>query len=158
MSPQGHLITTVAACAAVYAVSSSLPLTAGVAMGGFLIDLDHYFDYVVFDRQLSLDPFRFIRYYENCECRRAVLFLHSYELMSILALISLLTGSRWLAGYLLGAAMHLTFDIIFNGQHSLRRPVHFYSFFYRRRHGFLASRLLNVRWKEGLGEALPHEI
>jgi hypothetical protein len=140
----GHLVTTALACGASYAASRSLVLAAGVALGGFLIDLDHYFDYLVFERQYSLDPFRFVRYYENSECQRTILFLHSYELMALLALIALLTGSRLLAGYLLGATMHLVLDVIFNGQHALRRPVHFYSFLYRRRHGFLASHLLNT--------------
>ena len=144
MSPTGHLITTVVACGTTYLISGSLPLTAGVALGGFLIDVDHYFDYVVFERQYSLNPIRFLRYYLDARCQRVVLLLHSYELMAVLALIAVLTGNRLLIGYLLGAFMHLVLDIIFNGQHVLREPIHFYSFFYRQRNNFLASRMFNV--------------
>src|SRR5713101_1875621 len=41
MSPGGHLVTTVLACGAVYGVTGSAPLTAGLAAGGFFIDVDH---------------------------------------------------------------------------------------------------------------------
>jgi uncharacterized membrane protein len=142
MSPTGHLLTTAAACGVTYALTGSPSFSAGIALGGFLIDVDHYFDYVVFERQYSLNPLRFIRYYENCQCQCAFLLLHSYELMALLSLAAALTGSLLLAGYLAGASMHLILDIIFNGKDALRRPVHFYSFFYRRKHGFLANRLL----------------
>jgi hypothetical protein len=44
MSPGGHLVTTLAACAAGAAYSHSWPLVAGIAAGGFLIDVDHAVD------------------------------------------------------------------------------------------------------------------
>ena len=86
MSPGGHLVTTAIACAAVQTVTGSAALTAGIAAGGFLIDLDHVFDYVAFERQRDLRPAAFLRYYLAGRTRTAVLLLHSYEVLALLAL------------------------------------------------------------------------
>jgi hypothetical protein len=148
MSPTGHLLTTTAACGLSYALGGSAQLTAGLFLGGFLIDVDHYLDYLVVEKQRSLDPIRFLRYYLECKLKRAVLILHSYELMAVLWLVASLTANPLLIGYLLGAMMHLALDIYFNGQQVLKRPFHFYSFFYRRRNRFLASRMIEAPSKD----------
>lgn len=141
MTPGGHLLTTVAACGVTYAMTGSLPLTLGVAAGGFGIDVDHAIDYVVFERQRNLSPDRFLRYYLEGKNRVMVLILHSYELIALLALAAWWTGWEWLIGYLIGAAIHLPLDIIFNGEFYLKFPLRFYSFVYRWRLGFSTARL-----------------
>jgi len=78
MSPGGHLVTTVTACAAAAATTESWPLVAGLAAGGFWIDVDHAIDYVVFERQRDLRPGAFLRYYLEGRVRRTVLALHDY--------------------------------------------------------------------------------
>lgn len=142
MSPGGHLITTVAACATAAAATQSWPLTAGIAAGGFLIDVDHAVDYVVFDRQRDLRPGAFLRYYLEGRVRRVVLALHSWELMALLTALAWLAPSPWLVGYLLGASMHLALDLAFNGEIVPRSIVAFYSFAYRAAHRFDAGTLL----------------
>jgi hypothetical protein len=139
MSPGGHLVTTAIACAAAYVGTGSLGLTAGLALGGFLLDLDHVFDYVVFERQRDLRPSAFLRYYLEGRVRRVVLPLHSYELLGLLVLVAWLSHREWLWGYVLGMALHLPLDIIFNGRLVPGGLVHFYSFICRARAGFLAS-------------------
>jgi hypothetical protein len=141
MTPGGHLATTIAACGVAYAATGSLPLTAGVAAGGFGIDLDHVFDYVVFERQRDLHPDRFLRYCLEGKNRVMVLILHSYELIALLALMAWWTGWEWLIGYAIGAAMHLFLDITFNGELYLSSPWKFYSVFYRMRYRFSTARL-----------------
>ena len=96
MSPGGHLVTTALACAAVYAGTESVALTAGLAAGGFLIDVDHAVDYVLFERQRDLRPGSFLRYYLDGKVQRVVLVLHSYELLVLLAAIAWLTNVEWL--------------------------------------------------------------
>ena len=103
MSPGGHLVTTAVACAAVQASTGSVALTAGVAAGGFLIDLDHVFDYVLFERQRDLRPAAFLRYYLAGRPRLVVLLLHGYEVLALLALAAWLTDLTCLWGYVLGA-------------------------------------------------------
>lgn len=141
MHPSGHLLSAASASLIGYAASDSLSFSFGLLLGGFLIDLDHLFDYFVFEGQRSLSPSRFFRYYLGLRCQRVVLFLHSYELMTLLFLAALALKSALLFGYLAGAALHLALDVIFNGQHALKRPILFYSFLYRWRQGFAAGRL-----------------
>jgi len=139
MSPGGHLVTTTIACAAVYAGTGSVGLVAGLAAGGFFIDVDHIFDYVVFERRRDLRPSAFLKYYLEGRVRRVVLPLHSYELLASLIVLAWVTNREWLWGYVLGMALHLPLDIVFNGRLVPGGLVHFYSFAVRARAGFLAA-------------------
>ncbi|HEV8472498.1 MAG TPA: hypothetical protein VGR82_06965 [Methylomirabilota bacterium] len=142
MSPGGHLATTAAACAGVAALTGSWTLTAAVAAGGVLIDVDHAIDYVVFDGQRRLTPDAFLRYYLEGRMRRAVLVLHSYELFVVLGALAWWTQSLWVWGYVWGALMHLALDLCFNGEVTPRSISAFYSFGYRLAHRFDARQLL----------------
>ena len=144
VSPGGHLVTTVAACTAAAAVTGSWPLTAGIAVGGFLIDVDHAVDYVLFERQRDLRPGVFLRYYISGRVQRVVLALHSYELFALLGIIAWWQESMLLTGYLAGGLMHLALDIMFNGELTPHSIAAFYSFSYRLAHGFRASSLLGA--------------
>ena len=135
-------MTTVAACAAAAAATGSVPLTLGVAAGGFFIDVDHAVDYVLFDRQRDLRPAAFLRYYVEGRMRRVVLALHSYELLALLGAVAWWSGAVPLWGYLIGALMHLALDLSFNGESVPTSIVAFYSFAYRAAHRFDARRLL----------------
>ena len=75
--------------------------------------------------------------------QRVVLPLHSIELMMALTVLCYLSPHPLLNEFLLGAAMHLVFDILVNGGHVLRMPVLFYSFAYRAFHGFSAAVLMD---------------
>ena len=145
MSPGGHLVTTVLACGAVYGVTGSAPLTAGLAAGGFFIDVDHVLDYVLFERRFRFSPRAFLRHYLEGRTRRLVLILHSWELMGLLALAALMTSSVWLWGYVLGMALHLPLDVKFNGRLTNQSLVPFYSFVYRWRRGFLREQMIEQK-------------
>src|SRR5690349_3016318 len=111
MMPGGHLATAAALAAAGYWTTGSFELAAGCFTGGFLIDFDHYLDYLVFERQWrEPSPGRFLSYYFKSRPARVVLPLHSFELMSVLIVVAALTGWMFLTGYVVGAAMHLVFD------------------------------------------------
>src|SRR5262245_10189736 len=144
MSPGGHLVTTAVTCGAVYALTGSAAFTAGVAAGGFLIDVDHVLDYVVIEGQRDLTPAAFLRYYSEQRMRRVALVLHSYELVALLAMLAYLANSTPLWGYVLGALLHLPLDIVFNGRMLSRNLVPFYSLVYRWRVRFRAERLLGL--------------
>jgi hypothetical protein len=142
VSPGGHLLTTAVAGAAAAATTGSLPISAGIVLGGFLIDVDHAIDYVLFDGQRNLRPAAFLRYYMEGRARRAVLMLHSYESFAILAWLAWQLDSGVLAGYVFGAVMHLGLDLRYNGELTPRSIVAFYSFTYRLAHRFDAQVLL----------------
>lgn len=145
MSPGGHLVTSAVACAAVYAGTGDAALTAGLAAGGFLIDVDHVVDYVLFERQRDLRPSSFLRYYLDGRAERVVLLLHSYELLVLLAALAWATGIAWLWGWVFGMLLHLPLDVIFNGKFSSHGLVHFYSFIVRARAGFRSARFTDRR-------------
>ena len=144
MSPGGHLVATALACGAVQALTGSAALTAGVAAGGFLIDVDHVFDYVVFEGQRDLRPAVFLSYYTEQRARRVALLLHSYELLALLTALAWAANAVPLWGYVLGAGLHLPLDIVFNGRVVGKSLVPFYSLIYRWRGGFEATPLLGL--------------
>ena len=142
MSPGGHLVVTTAVCAAAQAATGSWPLTAAIAVGGVLIDVDHAVDYVLFERERRLTPGAFLRHYIEGRTRRVVLALHSYELFAALLVAGWWTGSVPLLGYLVGALVHLALDVVWNGRLTPRSIVAFYSFAYRAAHRVDSAALL----------------
>jgi len=153
MMPGGHLATSVGLAAVGYAATGSVELAAGCFTGGFLIDVDHYLDYLVFEGPWRHpDPASFLRYYFTDQPKRVVLPLHSVELMTLLALAAYLWPLKFLVGYLLGAAMHLVCDIAVNGDYVIRNRYLFYVFTYRASVGFLTCNLLDsLPLKPGTG-------
>ena len=109
-----------------------------------MIDVDHYVDYLVFEKQWKRPfPADFLRYYFTFQLKRVVLPLHSLELMAVLTAVAVLFANPLLMGYVIGAAMHLIFDILVNGDFALKRKVLFYSFAYRAANGFRAADLMD---------------
>lgn len=145
MSPGGHLVTTAAACIGAATLTESAPLTLAIFAGGFLIDVDHAVDYLLFEKQRDLRPGAFLRYYLSGKVQRAVLVLHSYELFLMIGLAAWWTDSLWLWGYLMGALLHLALDLIFNGEYVPRSISAFYSFGYRLAYGFHMPSLLGIK-------------
>lgn len=154
MMPGGHLATSFLLGSAAYAYTRSAPLAAGCMLGGFLIDFDHYLDYLIFERQWRRpSPASFLRYYFTYKAQKMVLPLHSLELMTLLAGIAAFQPHPILIGYWIGAAMHLLFDMLINGGHVLKRPVLFYLFGYRAFHRFRLKMLLDpITVSKGTGE------
>jgi hypothetical protein len=145
MMPGGHLATSLALAGVAYLTTGSVETAAGCFAGGFLIDVDHYLDYLVFEKQWRRPgPVSFLRYYFYFNPRRLVLPLHSAEFMTFL--FGLILTHPWplLVGYWFGALMHLTFDVLVNGDVGLKKPVLFYFFAYRARHRFAAEHLLRA--------------
>ena len=143
MRPGGHLATTLALSGLGYVATGSVELAGGCFAGGFLIDGDHYLDYLAFEGQWRRpSPTEFLRYYFTHRYRKVVLPLHSIELMAALALLTLAWPRAALLGYMAGALLHLVLDIFVNGEHILARPLLFYSLAYRASHRFSAARLV----------------
>jgi hypothetical protein len=144
--PGGHLATSLALSGVAYASSGSIEAAMGCFVGGFLIDSDHYLDYLVFEKQWRQPgPVSFLRYYFTYSPKKLVLPLHSVEFMTVLLLVILAYPWPLLVGYWVGALMHLIFDIIVNGDYAIRRAGLFYFFTYRAAHRFAAEELLVVR-------------
>jgi hypothetical protein len=146
MMPGGHLATSFALSAVAYASTGSAEAAAGCFAGGFLIDVDHYVDYLLFEKQWRQPwPRSFLTYYFKQKPSRFVLPLHSAELMTVLLAVVLFHPFPLLVGYWFGAAMHLTFDVLVNGECAIKRAFLFYFFSYRARHGFAARELTDPK-------------
>ena len=143
MRPGGHLATAVALSGTGYAVTGSAELAAGCFAGAFMIDVDHYLDYLTIEGQWRRPgPAQFLRYYFAHRYQRLVLPLHSIELMSALGALAVAWPRLALVGYLTGALLHLLLDVLVNGEQLLLRPVLFYSIAYRARLGFSRDHLV----------------
>jgi hypothetical protein len=82
--PGGHLATSLALSGVAYASSGSIEAATGCFVGGFLIDADHYLDYLVFEKQWRRPgPVSFLRYYFTYSPKKLVLPLHSVEFMTV---------------------------------------------------------------------------
>src|SRR5438477_12872104 len=127
MMPGGHLATSLALAAATYYTTGSPEAAAGCVAGGFLIDVDHYLDYLVFEKQWRRpSPVSFLRYYFTNRPRKLVLPLHSMELMTVLLAAILVHPWPLWVGYWVGAAMHVPFDLLVNREVALTGPLAFY--------------------------------
>jgi hypothetical protein len=145
MMPGGHLATAVALGGVAYATTGSVEAAAGCFAGGFLIDVDHYLDYLFFEKQWRRPgPVSFLRYYFSSSPGKLVLPLHSAELMTVLFGLILIRPWPLLVGYWVGALMHLTFDVLVNGEVVLKQPVLFYFFAYRARYRFAAGHFIRA--------------
>src|SRR5262245_14129283 len=143
--PGGHLATSLALSGVAYASSGSIEAATGCFVGGFLIDADHYLDYLAFEKQWRRPgPLSFLRYYFSYSPKKVVLPLHSAEFMTFLLFVILTYPRPLLVGYWMGAMMHLIFDILVNGDHAIKRAGLFYFFVYRAAHRFAAEKLLDV--------------
>jgi hypothetical protein len=124
--------------AGIYGISGTPALALGSFAAGFLIDLDHLVDYW---REY---PFRFdVRhFFSTCNeyrLNKTYLWLHSLELLALLAPLAFLLRSALLAGIALGAAQHLLFDHLFN-----RSYPQTYFFFFRMRQGFENRKVFRI--------------
>jgi len=145
MMPGGHLATSLALSGVAYASTGSLEAALGCFAGGFLIDVDHYGDYLIFEKQWRRPgPVNFLRYYFAHCPKTVVLPLHSAELMIVLFLVILAHPWPLLVGYWFGALMHLVFDVLVNGDYVLKSKFRFYIFAYRASRGFAAAKLLDI--------------
>src|ERR1043166_1287470 len=96
MMPGGHLATSLALSGIAYVSTGSLEAAAGCFAGGFLIDVDHYLDYIVFEGQWRRPgPLHFLRYYFTYRPNKLVLPLHSLELMTALLIVIAAVPVYW---------------------------------------------------------------
>ena len=142
--PGGHLTTSLILSTTTFYATGSVEASAGAFAGGFLIDVDHYLDYLLFEKQWRRpSPVSFLKYYFTNRPGKLVLPLHSAELMTALLALILIRPWPILVGYWVGAMMHLTFDVLVNGEYGLKHPIGFYVFSYRALHRFVAGELVN---------------
>jgi hypothetical protein len=73
-------------------------------------------------------------------------------MLALLIVLARVTNHEWLWGYVLGMALHLPLDIVFNGRFVPGGLVPFYSFAVRSRAGFLTEHFADPALLEPLAE------
>lgn len=154
-----HLITSLLAAYLIYRrFNNRLLALIGGLLGGFLIDLDHLFDYVLaFGSNFNLQAF--LKGYQFVKIDKIFIPLHAWELPIILFLVVVfvkkinLKLKTVIAAFALGLFFHLAIDTVTNEQY-------FKSYFlsYRASKGFELKELVSqdhykyhVKKKKSLG-------
>lgn len=118
-----HLITSLLAAYLVYRRFNNLLLAIiGGVLGGFLIDLDHLFDYILaFGLNFNLEAF--LKGYQFVKIDKIYIPLHAWELPVILFLVVVFVKKinirlkTIIAAFALGLFFHLSIDTVTNEQY-----------------------------------------
>jgi len=138
MKPQYHLGISLAVSLALYAWLRDIALAVSSFAAGFLIDIDHYFDYVLtYGLRFNARHF-YSSFYGAGEYTRIIIILHAWEWLAVLLAVPWWIGwNPVLTGALIGLGHHFLLDQIFNPAFPLT-----YFFTYRLRHGFKIDRII----------------
>jgi len=158
MKAKHHFWSSLAAGGAAYWATGSIAALTGSMIGGFVIDADHVIDQMWSIRHGA--PFRRkdegrkigestrMEWLANLlRPRRLVrlpLVLHSYELLVLFAVLTLLLRTPFLIGLLAGYVLHLVLDIV-RHHHEFRSPL-FYLLAYRLTQRFRRDRLIRTEY------------
>jgi len=129
MEPETHLFVSAALASAVYFFTTSIPAAVAAFAGGFLLDLDHFFDFMIFKKRLVLDSQFFTLYFRKTGY--LFILLHSYEMVLALWVLAFLTDSILVLGFAVGVTLHMLMDVV--GNHLDKRV---YSLIFRLANGF----------------------
>ena len=158
MKAKHHFWSSLAVGGALYWTTGSSAALAGSMVGGFLIDSDHIIDQLwsighnaPFRRKRAADEVGtstgttwFVNLFRPRRLVRLPLVFHSYELLAILSVLTLVLRTPFMIGLLLGYALHLTLDLI-RHHHEFRSPL-FYLLSYRLTRRFRRDQLIKPEY------------
>lgn len=149
MKPKHHFWSSVVAGGALYWATGSVSAFTGAIIGGFLIDSDHIIDHMWSIRHGS--PFRrpqrdgiesrpeskmsgVLNLLRPRKLLRLPLVFHSYELLILMIIITVILQTSFLIGLSAGYVLHLSLDML-RHHHEFNSPL-FYLISYRIAQGF----------------------
>ena len=158
MKAKHHFWSSLAAGGALYWATGSSAALAGAMVGGFLIDSDHIVDQLWSIRHGA--PFRrewiserapsegkqawLVDHIRPRKLLRLPLIFHSYELLAVIAALTLYLRTLFLIGLVFGYGLHLGLDLL-RHHHEFRSPF-FYLISYRLSQGFRRDRLIKAEY------------
>ncbi|MCF6150548.1 MAG: hypothetical protein E3K37_18115 [Candidatus Kuenenia sp.] len=114
MRPVSHLGISFVAGAATYYFTRSIPPSIACFLIGWLIDVDHIWDYYInvgWDFSIK----KFGHAVDSGKMKKAFLYFHSYELLIILIILCFFTQFNYCLSFTtLGIVIHLVCDQIVN--------------------------------------------
>jgi hypothetical protein len=154
MKAKHHFWTSIAAGGALFWATGSSAALGGALLGGFAIDADHVLDQwwsirkgeeVVSEKSGSLSARSlYARYLKRRKLVRLPLAFHSYELLAVIAVLTLNNRTPFLIGLFAGYVLHLALDLI--RHHHEFRSAFFYLLAYRLAHGFRRDQLIKPEY------------
>ncbi|MEK6303302.1 MAG: hypothetical protein AABO41_21540 [Acidobacteriota bacterium] len=154
MKAKHHFWSSLAAGGALYWATGSAAAFGGAMLGGFAIDADHVLDQLWSIRKGAEAVPResggrrvqslYARYFRRRKLVRLPLIFHSYELLAVIAAVTLSHPTPFLVGLFSGYVLHLTLDII-RHYHEFRSPL-FYLLAYRLSRGFRRDLLVKAEY------------
>ena len=156
MKAKHHFWSSLAAGGALYWATGSGAALAGTMVGGFLIDSDHIIDQLwsirygaPFRRENAADVVGstgmrawLVNHFRPRKLLRLPLIFHSYELLAVIAVVTLYLRTPFLFGLLSGYVLHLSLDLL-RHHHEFRSPF-FYLISYRLFQGFRRDQLIKA--------------
>lgn len=142
MKPFKHFVVSTISGAAVYSLTGSLSSSIAFFLTGWLIDVDHFYDYIKNNGwNFSIKRFKGYFYRPIPIDKKIYFFLHAHELAIILILLCFLSKlNSTLSFATLGYIVHLLFDQFTNSVFPLS-----YFLTYRLVKGFDRKFILNIR-------------
>jgi hypothetical protein len=138
MQPEYHLFVSAGLASVFYLLTGSVTGSVAVFFGGFFIDFDHFIDFWMYKRKVTYTNEFFSKY--HMRFGKVLIPLHSVELLWVMYMVQMLTGSVLLLGLCAGMAVHLVMDMFGNGLNPFS-----YFLFYRLINRFDKDRLLPKR-------------
>lgn len=119
MKPVNHFGVSVITGVASFLATKTIMPSVACFLAGWLIDVDHIWDFYQNGcRRFSIK--RFGHAMDNGGIKSAHFYLHSYELLLILAALCFVTHFNYLLSFTtLGLAIHLFLDQLYNPVHAL---------------------------------------
>lgn len=142
MRPVNHVMAAGICAIPYYVLTGSGTSAALFAVAAVAIDIDHLVDYILWNRR----PLSIAGFFERGSLLKGkylIFFLHSYEWMLVLYILSWLIGSPELFAVTNGFFMHLLFDELSNRLPpvSARINAPFYFIIYRIMMGFRIEKM-----------------
>lgn len=112
MKLTSHIIATTPLAGLSFVFTKSLEASAGLVLGGILIDIDHLLEFW-YDRGFSLNMRDFFSFGNNGAATHFFILLHSYEFFFLLlAARRFMPVSFFWEGIAVGLAVHILLDYI----------------------------------------------
>lgn len=161
MKAKHHFWSSLAAGGALYWATGSSAALAGSMIGGFLIDGDHIIDQLwsirhgaPFRREPAAEDLRnstpattsmwLVNLLRPRKLLRLPLVFHSYELLAVIAVLTLSRRTPFLIGLLAGYVLHISLDMI-RHYREFRSPL-FYLLSYRLAQRFRRDHLIKTEY------------
>jgi len=159
MKPKHHFWSSVVTGGALYWVTGSVSALTGAMIGGFMIDSDHIIDQLWSIRYgapfrrpqsgaIERHPESKMRWVINLARPRKLLRLplvfHSYELLALIIIVTIVSRTPFLIGLSAGYVLHLSLDML--RHHREFNSPFFYLISYRLARGFRRDCLIKQEY------------